>query len=79
MRSFIGINFNKEVKEDIGRIQRQVRDNALKGRFKHVDNFHITLKFLGEIEEKKAEEIAEKLEEIAQRHKRFELKLQDLG
>lgn len=79
MRSFIGINFSREVKEDISKIQRKVRDNAAKGRFKHVDNFHITLKFLGEIDQKQATEIAKKLEEIAEEHGDFELRLQDIG
>ena len=79
MRSFIGINFSGETKEDLGKIQRQLRDHAIKGRFKHVDNFHITLKFLGEIESLQAEKIAKKLEEIARTRKSFELKLQDIG
>lgn len=79
MRSFIGINFSCETKEDLSKIQRQVREHASKGRFKHVDNFHITLKFLGEIELQQSEEIAKKLEEIANKQKSFELKLQDIG
>lgn len=79
MRSFIGINFSSEVKDDIAKIQRQVRENSAKGRFKHVDNFHITLKFLGEIEKQQAEKIAKKLEEIADKHTGFELRLQDIG
>ncbi|MDF2591797.1 MAG: 2,3-cyclic phosphodiesterase [Clostridia bacterium] len=79
MRSFIGINFSSDTKEDLGKIQRQVREYASKGRFKHVDNFHITLKFLGEIELRQSEEIAKKLEEIAVQQKSFELKLQDIG
>jgi len=79
MRSFIGINFSSETKEDLGKIQRLLRDHATKGRFKHVDNFHITLKFLGEIESRQSEEIAKKLEEIAGKQKSFELILQDIG
>lgn len=79
MRSFIGINFSSEIKEDISKIQKQIRSNSSKGRFKHVDNFHITLKFLGEIEEKQAVEIAKMLKEIAENHSCFELQLQDIG
>ncbi|MDF2892357.1 MAG: 2-5 ligase [Clostridia bacterium] len=79
MRSFVGINFSSEVKEDLGRIQKQIRSNAVKGRFKHVDNFHITLKFLGEIEQQQSVEIAKKLEEIAKKHRGFELRLQEIG
>lgn len=79
MRSFIGINFSREVKEDISGIQSQIRSNALKGRFKHVDNFHITLKFLGEIDQKQADEIARQMQGIAPKHRSFELKLQGIG
>ena len=79
MRSFIGISFSSEVKEDLSSIQKQIRSNAAKGRFKHVDNFHITLKFLGEIEQQQSVEIAEKLKEIAKNHSSFALRLQDIG
>ncbi|MDF2839554.1 MAG: 2-5 ligase [Clostridia bacterium] len=79
MRSFIGINFSKAVKEDIITIQEQVRSNASKGRFKHVDNFHITLKFLGEIEQQQSEEIAKKLEVLAAQYSSFELSLKEIG
>lgn len=79
MRSFIGINFSKEVKEDIAAVQREIRSNAAKGRFKHVDNFHITLKFLGEIEAGQPEQIAHELEKIAAKHQEFELQLKDIG
>ncbi|OGO78712.1 MAG: 2'-5' RNA ligase [Clostridiales bacterium GWB2_37_7] len=79
MRSFIGINFSCDVKEDISKIQGHIRSNALKGRFKQVDNFHITLKFLGEIEKNQADEIAKKLESIARLHSSFELRLQEIG
>lgn len=79
MRSFIGVNFSKEVKADISSIQRKVRDNAVQGRFKHVDNFHITLKFLGEIENSQAPQIAEQLEAIAGQHESFQLNLSGIG
>jgi RNA 2',3'-cyclic 3'-phosphodiesterase len=79
MRSFIGINFSSDVKEDISKIQGVVRSNASKGRFKHVDNFHITLKFLGEIDSNQADEITRRLEDIARLHNSFELRLQEIG
>lgn len=78
MRSFIGINFSKEVKDDIIKIQSQVRMNAAKGRFKHVNNFHITLKFLGEINDEQASKIERLLQDIAGKHKAFELCLADI-
>lgn len=79
MRSFIGINFSREVKEDISKIQSRVRANAIKGRFKHVDNFHITLKFLGDITQEQASKIGEQLQEIAAQNNAFRLNLSDIG
>lgn len=79
MRSFIGINFTREIKEDIKGIQTRIRANAIKGRFKHVDNFHITLKFLDEISDEQAVDIARLMEDIAKRHESFELRLDHLG
>lgn len=79
MRSFIGINFSRELKEQLARIQKAVRAESLKGSFKHVDNFHITLKFLGEMQEAQTAAIARKLEAIAAQYPSFALKLQDLG
>jgi len=78
MRSFIGINFSREVKEDISKIQSQVRVNAAKGRFKHIDNFHITLKFLGDINSEQASKIEKLLKDIAGKHQTFELRLDDI-
>jgi 2'-5' RNA ligase len=79
VRSFIGINFTREIKEDISRIQSQIRTNAVKGRFKHVDNFHITLKFLGETSNEQAQKIAKLLLDIAENHEPFQLNLDHLG
>lgn len=79
MRSFIGINFTREIKEDISKIQAQIRANAARGRFKHIDNFHITLKFLGEISGEQAEKIAGLLEDISKKREAFQLKLDHIG
>lgn len=78
MRSFIGIDFSREVKEDISKIQSKVRENAAKGRFKHVNNFHITLKFLGDITNEQASKIERLLQYIAGKHQAFELCLSSI-
>lgn len=79
MRSFIGINFSRELKEQLARIQEEVRAESLQGSFKHVDNFHITLKFLGETQDAQTGAIAKSLEAIAGQYQGFELRLQGLG
>ena len=49
MRTFIGIDFDIELKKKIRDLQSIVRENSQKGRFKYIGNFHLTLKFLGDI------------------------------
>lgn len=79
MRAFIGTDFSRECKEKIASIQSAVRENAEKGRFKYIGNFHLTLKFLGEIEDKGRIDIAKALRGVAARHERFSLQVDRLG
>lgn len=51
MRAFIGIEFSKEAKDKIIEIQSVIRNKSVQGRWKYIDNFHLTLKFLGEVSE----------------------------
>lgn len=51
MRAFIGIELSREIKDNIIKIQETIRNESINGRWKYVDNFHVTLKFLGEVSE----------------------------
>lgn len=79
MRAFIGINFNTGVKNGISEVQSIVRQNTEKGRFKYIGNFHITLKFLGEIQKDDIREINHVLMESASLCKAFSLGIDKLG
>ena len=79
MRAFIGINFDTGVKNGISDVQSIVRQNIEKGRFKYVGNFHITLKFLGEIQKDDIREINQVLAESASLWKAFSLNIDKLG
>lgn len=79
MRTFIGIDFDIKVKNEIKAIQSIVRENSHKGRFKYMGNFHLTLKFLGEISENQVNVINEVLEKSAQEVERFRLTIEKLG
>ncbi|MCX7745519.1 MAG: RNA 2',3'-cyclic phosphodiesterase [Clostridia bacterium] len=79
MRSFIGIDFSKELKSKIADIQMKLRSDADVGRWKYIDNFHLTLKFLDEISKEQTDDIHQKLEEISERTEKFELRLEELG
>ena len=75
MRAFIGIDFSQGLKKEIGELQKELRKYALKGRWKYIDNFHLTLKFLGEINFEQKKEIDDALRKICQNKKTFKLAL----
>jgi RNA 2',3'-cyclic 3'-phosphodiesterase len=62
MRTFIAIDIPKEIKEEIIKIQKQLP--YFKGKLTEKENLHLTLKFLGEIDENKLKEIKKILGEI---------------
>lgn len=51
MRLFIGLPFPQGARREFLRVQRLLEENAVKGAFTSVENFHLTLAFLGEVEE----------------------------
>ncbi|MGI6586508.1 MAG: RNA 2',3'-cyclic phosphodiesterase [Gracilibacteraceae bacterium] len=79
MRTFIGADFSRDIKESIAGVQHVVRENSERGRFKYVGNFHLTLKFLGEIEQSKAPDIGRVLRDIASKHRRIRLNVDKIG
>lgn len=79
MRAFIGADFSKNIKESIAGIQHIVRENSERGRFKYVGNFHLTLKFLGEIQQTKTVDIGRTLKSIASKHREIHLNIDKIG
>lgn len=76
MRIFIAIDMPVEVRESIESIKSDFR--LLRGlRFVEKDNIHITLKFLGEIEEERVPDFISALETV--RVKPFKLSISKLG
>jgi len=64
MRCFLGINLPDDVKDELVRIQNEITYDG-KIKFIEKDNLHLTLKFFGEISEKKAGEIQSALKNIS--------------
>jgi len=65
MRTFIALDLSREIKNEIKKIQQLIkRQNLFTGKFTDVENLHLTLKFLGEIDEEKIEEVKKELKEI---------------
>ncbi len=78
MRVFIALDLSREAINEIKRIQEIIRKRILFiGKFTEPENLHLTLKFLGEIDEKKVGEVKERLREI--KFENFEAELADVG
>ena len=73
MRLFVAIDFN-ELKNYFAELQKQLPQNA---KLSMVKSFHLTLKFLGEIQPDKIDEIAENLRKI--KFENFSVSLDSIG
>lgn len=74
-RCFIAIDLPGEVKNEIVKIQNQLPE--FRGKLTEKNNLHLTLKFLGEIEEEMISKAEEKLKCI--KFKKFKAKLGGIG
>lgn len=78
MRCFIAIDLPKDIKEEINSVEKMFGSfSSLK--IVKPDNLHLTLKFLGDVEEEKIENIKRILKEIAQNHKQISVFLNKVG
>jgi RNA 2',3'-cyclic 3'-phosphodiesterase len=50
LRAFIAIEFPDEVIKEIARLQELLRNKKFTGKFTELENLHLTLKFLGELD-----------------------------
>ena len=77
-RCFIALNLPKEVINEIKKIQKIIAEkNLFNGKFTEPENLHLTLKFLGEINDDKIKKVIKRLNEI--RFSEFDVELGDAG
>jgi len=76
-RAFIAIEFSDEVVKEIARVREEVEKIKFKGKLTELENLHLTLKFLGEIDDLMLEKVKERLKGI--KFKEMELKLGEIG
>lgn len=79
MRTFITFEFDRETKEKIAALQNIIREESTRGRFKYIDNFHLTIKFLGEVEESKISLIYQDLLRRVKGREKINIYLKGLG
>jgi len=79
MRIFIGIDLDLELKNQIFQLQEKLKPYVSKGNWKYEDNFHLTLRFLGEIEEGQISVIDGAIQSMIDKIKPFKLQLKGGG
>ncbi len=79
VRVFIAIDFNKETKDSIAHIGNTIRKYTSYGNFTRKENFHITLKFIGEVGRDNIHNIESAIKNTTKHTSPFTIVLEDIG
>ena len=79
MRTFIAIELSDKIKDILAQVQAHLKYSGADVKWVDKDNIHLTLKFLGEIDEKMCEKVKSILDDIAKTVEPFEISLKDVG
>lgn len=79
MRAFLAVDLSDEVVQELIRIQNELKNVSPDVKWVEPDNIHLTLKFLGEIQENKIPEIENVIKNIAEGCSKFEVSLFKAG
>ena len=79
MRTFIAIELPQEIQNCLSRLQSQLDTAGASIKWVEKQNIHLTLKFLGEVEEEKLEKIFLLVDSAAQQNPSFGIKISYLG
>jgi 2'-5' RNA ligase len=71
MRLFVALNFPKKERERIHRATRPLREKDMPVRWVPADQFHVTLKFLGEVRRERIEEFEQAITRVTSKTKVF--------
>lgn len=77
MRLFIAVNFPENVLDQLSKIVLALRKGCYSGNFTLRENFHLTLAFLGEISEKRVDDIKAAMEQV--RSNGFDIAISGFG
>ncbi|WP_432666141.1 RNA 2',3'-cyclic phosphodiesterase [Wukongibacter baidiensis] len=79
MRTFIAIELEDELKNYIFEKQQILKSNSEKGNFSRKENFHLTLRFIGESSPTQIEALKKAIDTTSEKITSFGLKLGELG
>jgi len=79
MRTFIAVPLNDEIHNELARLQNRLRSCGCDVKWVEPSNIHLTLKFLGEIDNERLGKIKTSLSQAAGLHHPFGMRLATLG
>lgn len=79
MRTFLAVEVPQKERKVISDFVLSAAKHELPVKWVKFENLHITLKFLGEIDEEKKAEITPVIKDICKRHSPFTVKMEGLG
>lgn len=79
MRCFFAIEFDEETRLFLARIQSALRDSGIRGNYTNPTNFHLTLKFIGEVNPANLPGLELVLKKVASKHNPLVLEFGELG
>ena len=79
MRCFIAIPLPTDITQTLSKIQSHLKETEADVGWVKSDNIHLTLKFLGNVEEEKIKTICHKLREVTNDFSSFETEMGKLG
>lgn len=79
MRLFIAINFSKSLRRRMVKATRPLRAEELPVRWTEPARLHLTMKFLGDVRERRVDDVVETLERVCSGFKPFEVGFERVG
>jgi 2'-5' RNA ligase len=79
IRIFIAIDFDKDTRSYFEDFKNRLEAYCIIGRFTNTENFHLTLQFIGEVDESTIPKVISALQESVSKHDTFNLTLDKLG
>ena len=79
IRSFLAFELSPEIREQIGKISRELRKSTLPVRWVRWENIHLTVVFLGSVDEHAIEDLMERVRSVVTGFTGFKARLNGVG
>lgn len=79
MRVFYAIEFEDKVKRYLKDVQDVIKSTTYSGNYTHYKNFHLTIKYVGNIYNGEYEELTAIMDDVCEHVKPFTIRIGDLG